>query len=632
MSECYPVAPTVLAQFPHGPARGLHTTLPYDSDDDDDPVVLPPRHSTVHAPSLVVTQPPAYEQPTVPQPVHDIVPVQVTVPAQELSPVPAAIVPSTCSPAPSPDCSAPSDTPPEFAAVVPPRSSAPLRLSFSLHACFLYSCVCSLEREYFSVLRVDSAPQVGGNLKSETFMGRVESQPVTMQHLSVQTNRLHFSTSDPDLRYLRHERRSKLYSRSASSIGTVSASPQSRNLHSVTVEGVPHQLHPLDQTKLTIRPKVAISGASNLIIEENSAKLTCEIVACRPEPEITWLKKNTLQEKSWSLLFPKTKKNDEGRYTCKAENAAGIFTKYVQISGKGKASAQIVPDPYPALTTGDVLTLTCLVNQDTINVTWKKDGDSPSERAKIYTQRDKKESELTIAKVPSLAKTLSPHYRKFVMLPIFSPDQEQAIQMEPLNVEVDEWEIEVSRVLPQEVIRRGAFGAVRRALLSSPNGRPGNRTVATKCFTPTAGEEGRKCLMREIELGKLIGENNQPNIVKFMGCVTTQIHPILIIEYMPCSDLLDYLRKCRGVRDRYYLGDGRAQDLTNYDLVMFAKQIAAGMVFLGSREGCLPIKWTAPEILLGNLARLSTSSDAPFTPGMGLKQDNIDGLHPLALS
>ena len=38
----------------------------------------------------------------------------------------------------------------------------------------------------------------------------------------------------------------------------------------------------------------------------------------------------------------------------------------------------------------------------------------------------------------------------------------------------------------------------------------------------TAGEEGRKCLMREIELGKLIGENDPPNIVKFMGCVMRQ--------------------------------------------------------------------------------------------------------------
>ena len=38
----------------------------------------------------------------------------------------------------------------------------------------------------------------------------------------------------------------------------------------------------------------------------------------------------------------------------------------------------------------------------------------------------------------------------------------------------------------------------------------------------TAGEEGRKCLMREIELGKLIGGNVPPNTVKFMGCVMRQ--------------------------------------------------------------------------------------------------------------
>ena len=55
--------------------------------------------------------------------------------------------------------------------------------------------------------------------------------------------------------------------------------------------------------------------------------------------------------------------------------------------------------------------------------------------------------------------------------------------MESFNIEVDEWEVAVNRVLLQDVIGRGAFGAVWRALLSSPNGQPGNRTVAAKCFT-----------------------------------------------------------------------------------------------------------------------------------------------------
>ena len=64
----------------------------------------------------------------------------------------------------------------------------------------------------------------------------------------------------------------------------------------------------------------------------------------------------------------------------------------------------------------------------------------------------------------------------------FSPNQGEAVEMELVNVEVDEWEIEGNRVLLQEVIGRGAFGAVWRALLIPPNGRPGNRTVAAKCF------------------------------------------------------------------------------------------------------------------------------------------------------
>ena len=56
------------------------------------------------------------------------------------------------------------------------------------------------------------------------------------------------------------------------------------------------------------------------------------------------------------------------------------------------------------------------------------------------------------------------------------------------------------------------------------------------------------------------------------------------MECMPCGDLLGYLINAKErSRDRYYLGEGRAQDLTNYDLVLFAKQIAAGMVFLGTR-------------------------------------------------
>ena len=66
---------------------------------------------------------------------------------------------------------------------------------------------------------------------------------------------------------------------------------------------------------------------------------------------------------------------------------------------------------------------------------------------------------------------------------MFSPDQEQTVKMELLNVEVDEWEIAVDRVVLQEIIGKGAFGAVWKAVLKEPDGKPGNRTVAAKCFT-----------------------------------------------------------------------------------------------------------------------------------------------------
>ena len=86
---------------------------------------------------------------------------------------------------------------------------------------------------------------------------------------------------------------------------------------------------------LLVQPKVDISGASSLIIEGNSVNLTCKVVAGRPEPQITWLKNNTLKAQSLSLFFSKISKEDEGRYTCKAKNAAGFTTEDIDISVKG---------------------------------------------------------------------------------------------------------------------------------------------------------------------------------------------------------------------------------------------------------------------------------------------------------
>ena len=54
--------------------------------------------------------------------------------------------------------------------------------------------------------------------------------------------------------------------------------------------------------------------------------------------------------------------------------------------------------------------------------------------------------------------------------------------MDQLNANTDGWEIAVDRLNFREHIGKGAFGSVWRALLGRSRGRPGNRTVAAKCF------------------------------------------------------------------------------------------------------------------------------------------------------
>ena len=55
------------------------------------------------------------------------------------------------------------------------------------------------------------------------------------------------------------------------------------------------------------------------------------------------------------------------------------------------------------------------------------------------------------------------------------------------------------------------------------------------------------------------------------------------MEYLPCGDLLSYLRKSRGIEGKYHCGEGEAAELTTYDFVTFARQVATGMAFLASK-------------------------------------------------
>ena len=68
------------------------------------------------------------------------------------------------------------------------------------------------------------------------------------------------------------------------------------------------------------------------------------------------------------------------------------------------------------------------------------------------------------------------------------------------------------------------------------------------------------------------------------------IEPLLVlIEYVPYGDLLGYLRKSRGLNDRYFKDpDMKPQtNLTAEQLMKFAWQVSDGMCYLSSKNVCL---------------------------------------------
>ncbi|XP_044166492.1 receptor-like tyrosine-protein kinase kin-16 [Acropora millepora] len=447
-------------------------------------------------------------------------------------------------------------------------------------------------------------------------------------------------------------------------------------------------------------PVVDVYPRNQTVLEGRPTAMNCTAKGV-PRPALSWTFENgelpsdaAISNSSYQsiLHLSKTSKSMEGWYTCKAKNKAGEACSNSSLHVLEKPIVTMSSTPHHSLLEGERLSLTCQANEATKDIRWTKDDGPVTARAIIYptgnnstlvienvlTSDSGKYSCIAVNKAGSAssfvditvkAKTTIQWY--FIVGPLLAvtvlafivlylwkrriggrerpADVEEDLEMGTLNADVDKWEISRQRITLEDVIGSGSFGTVWRAVLSSGNGQPGIQFVAAKCFTPTSGEEGLNSIMKEIGLGKELGDSPQKNVVQFIGCVTSQIHPILIMEYLPCGDLLGFLRKSRGIVDKYYRGEGEITNLKTYELVSFSNQIATGMVFLASRgiihrdlaarnvlldrncvckvadfglyyhnfkyghgnakKGCVPVKWTAPEVLYGNIAKLSSKSD-----------------------
>ena len=58
-----------------------------------------------------------------------------------------------------------------------------------------------------------------------------------------------------------------------------------------------------------------------------------------------------------------------------------------------------------------------------------------------------------------------------------------------------------------------------------------------------ADSDQRREFLEEIQLMKAVGSHK--NIVNMLGCCTVEEPMFLLVEYVPCGDLLHYLRKHR---------------------------------------------------------------------------------------
>ncbi|XP_033634971.1 tyrosine-protein kinase receptor Tie-1-like, partial [Asterias rubens] len=179
----------------------------------------------------------------------------------------------------------------------------------------------------------------------------------------------------------------------------------------------------------------------------------------------------------------------------------------------------------------------------------------------------------------------------------------------------DRWEIPYDRIEFGEILGKGQFGIVLKAITSgklSTYHTSGSSLfrdslkscdveVAVKMIHDTADESQKKEFRREMKLMKDIGHHS--NLVSLLGCCSLDTTPLcLVVEHCCHGDLLRFLRANRDIV-AYAETTGSQPDtiesLTPSDLISFARQIARGMEFL-SQKGFVHRDLAARNIMVAN--------------------------------
>ncbi|XP_068686480.1 fibroblast growth factor receptor 1-like isoform X2 [Montipora foliosa] len=189
----------------------------------------------------------------------------------------------------------------------------------------------------------------------------------------------------------------------------------------------------------------------------------------------------------------------------------------------------------------------------------------------------------------------------------------------PLHPSGRSWEVSREDIHVIKVIGKGAFSQVAQATVRNLKTNEEKTTVAVKMLKDNAPLSDRKDLLSELELMKKMKPH--PHVIKLMGCITEDDPLMVLIEYVPCGDLLGYLRKSRGLNDTYYKNpDVKPQtNLSSEQLMKFAWHVADGMSYLSSKK-IIHRDLAARNVLVGEGERCKVTD---FGMARNVEEDNI---------
>ncbi|XP_044170108.1 fibroblast growth factor receptor 3-like isoform X1 [Acropora millepora] len=154
----------------------------------------------------------------------------------------------------------------------------------------------------------------------------------------------------------------------------------------------------------------------------------------------------------------------------------------------------------------------------------------------------------------------------------------------PLNPATRSWEVSRENVVIQKKIGGGFFGQVAQGTACNLPSEKGTTTVAIKMVKEDADAAYKRALLSELDIMKKLEPH--PHVIKLLGCVTITDPVLVIIEYVPYGDLLNYLRNRRGKNDNNYFDVTRKPQtsLSSLKLLLMSWQIADGMSYLSSKK------------------------------------------------